>query len=890
MNKKDELLTWLIEEMNNNDRGFTADEVAEKAHLSRSVISRYFNQLVVEKKLEKKDGRPVRFKLVNQSITESEKVAFDLIGSNGSLKKAVKQAQAAVLYPPSGLHTLIYGETGVGKSYFAREMYQYALSSGRISSTSPFVVLNCADYADNPQLLMGEIFGVKKGAYTGADKDREGLLQKANGGMLFLDEVHRLPPQGQEMLFTFMDYGHFRSLGSNQDITGVTVQIIAATTENPESVLLSTFKRRIPIFIELPSLSQRTIEERKLLIQMFLKQEALRIHKPIAISRHAFISLLLYECKNNIGQLRTDIQQACAKAFLHYVSHDEVYLKVRSIDLTPEVKAGYNLYKGKRQIVDQLLPPSEETLLTDQEMQKSEKRLEPSDSENFYSDIEEKVLELKRQGADEETVRQVISADIDLRFSKYLQSMKGKSTDSLIEKVVDPVLIELSHKLMNIESERLKREISPSLKAAFTLHMASAIERIQNHQPIFNPKLNQIRVTHMEEFIIAMDLAREIELALGMILPIDEIGFITMFLLDHESEEQNPQLDSVSLFVLMHGKSTASSMAEVVNELIGDSQVIAFDMPLSMPVEEMYRKVSDYIEAHNIKQVLLMVDMGSLSNFGEMLYEDFGIATRTLTQCSTPLVLEVARKVTTGMTLEEIYRSLDKGYMPSRSMVRHEIGTDKLLILTACFTGEGTAERMKRILEKRLSKYPTVQIVSIDLADRSKYLATIDYYKSHYRLIAITSTLNIPIEQVPVFSAYDLLHEESLKQMEHIVEEALLLEDISKSIQETVEYPSYELVKVASEFIESVEKSLGKVLQADARVGFLLHVVFYIDNKLKGKILKPFEAYRTFLLDHGPVYDKLTASFQLLESAFAIEIPVEQRAFLCKVILSNLDQ
>lgn len=90
---------------------------------------------------------------------------------------------------------------------FAEVMYSFAKEIGRIKRNAPFVTFNCADYANNPQLLMSQLFGVKKGAYTGADKDRMGLVEKADGGILFLDEVHRLPPEGQEMLFYLIDKG-----------------------------------------------------------------------------------------------------------------------------------------------------------------------------------------------------------------------------------------------------------------------------------------------------------------------------------------------------------------------------------------------------------------------------------------------------------------------------------------------------------------------------------------------------------------------------------------------------------------------------------------------------------------------------------------------------------
>jgi Sigma-54 interaction domain. len=73
-----------------------------------------------------------------------------------------------------------------------------------MTKESPFIVFNCADYADNPQLLMSQLFGYVKGAFTGAESSKAGLVEKADGGILFLDEVHRLPSEGQEILFFYL--------------------------------------------------------------------------------------------------------------------------------------------------------------------------------------------------------------------------------------------------------------------------------------------------------------------------------------------------------------------------------------------------------------------------------------------------------------------------------------------------------------------------------------------------------------------------------------------------------------------------------------------------------------------------------------------------------------
>ncbi|MEG2645043.1 MAG: sigma 54-interacting transcriptional regulator, partial [Enterococcus sp.] len=290
--RKDEVL----EILKSNPNEQTAQTLADQMNVDRTNISRYLNELTKEGRVKKIDGRPVKFQIA--SVTAETHINFDnLIGREESLKSQIQKSKAAILYPPRGLHTIIFGETGTGKTMFAECMYRFAVSANVLAETAPFITFNCADYAQNPQLLYGHIFGVKRGAFTGAEENREGLMEKADGGILFLDEIHRLPPEGQEMLFTFIDKGTFRSLGDGKE-KQASVQIIGATTET-SSTFLSTFNRRIPMQIELPSLAERSLDERLAIIKEFLQQEANRLMQEIAIDKRSLLAFLLYQAEGN---------------------------------------------------------------------------------------------------------------------------------------------------------------------------------------------------------------------------------------------------------------------------------------------------------------------------------------------------------------------------------------------------------------------------------------------------------------------------------------------------------------------------------------------------------------------------------------------------------------
>jgi len=270
----------------------------------------------------------------NNNSISCGSVLDSIIGANESLKTQIEQAKAAILYPPNGLHTLIVGPTGVGKTTFAEAMYRYAVEMKKMPPGAPFVVFNCADYAENPQLLMSQLFGHVKGAFTGADREKRGLVDSADGGILFLDEVHRLPPEGQEMMFLLMDKGIYRRLGESENTRKVRVLIIAATTEEPETAMLYTFLRRIPVVIRLPGLQERTLQERMTLICRFFQEESARIKAPVRVSKEVIKAFMLYDCPGNIGQLKSDIQLICARAFLDYMTFKKDIVEVKLSQLS----------------------------------------------------------------------------------------------------------------------------------------------------------------------------------------------------------------------------------------------------------------------------------------------------------------------------------------------------------------------------------------------------------------------------------------------------------------------------------------------------------------------------------------------------------------------------
>ncbi len=231
----------------------------------------------------------------------------NIIGQSPKMKAIFDLIQTVA---PQNSRVLITGESGTGKELVAR-----AIHENSVRSQAPFITINCGAFPET--LLESELFGYMKGAFTGANENRQGLFKAAHGGTLFMDEIGNMNLAMQVKLYRVLQEGKVRPLGSTEEID-VDVRVIAATNKNLEKAITTgefredLFYRLSVIPLHVPPLRERR-EDIPLLARHFLDRFRKSMEKNIeAISPQAMRRLESYDWPGNVRELENTIERAVA--------------------------------------------------------------------------------------------------------------------------------------------------------------------------------------------------------------------------------------------------------------------------------------------------------------------------------------------------------------------------------------------------------------------------------------------------------------------------------------------------------------------------------------------------------------------------------------------------
>lgn len=263
------------------------------------------------------ENQELRRRLTNQESP--------ILGRSRPVRELVEMVETVA---PTEATVLITGESGTGKELVAR-----AIQSASLRKDKPFVTINCAALAEN--LLESELFGHEKGAFTGADRRREGRFVQADKGTLFLDEIGEMPLSLQAKLLRVLQQGEVQRVGSDEPLT-VDVRVIAATNRvladevAAERFREDLFYRLNVIGLEVPPLRARQ-EDIPLLAAAFLERHAAANRKSLkGFTPQAMDAMLRYSWPGNVRELENAVERAVILTTTDYVTERALPLTVQN--------------------------------------------------------------------------------------------------------------------------------------------------------------------------------------------------------------------------------------------------------------------------------------------------------------------------------------------------------------------------------------------------------------------------------------------------------------------------------------------------------------------------------------------------------------------------------
>lgn len=651
----------------------TTQEVASAMKLSRGVVSLYLSQLYQENLLQKRGTKPVYWLDLPKNSTFS-----DLIGANGSLKKVVKECKAAVNYPPNGFPIIITGPSGSGKSYLASLIFRYAQEVGVISSNANFVALNCADYADNPELLSAVLFGYKKGAFTGADEDRTGLIDQANNGYLFLDEVHRLPRESQEKLFILLDSGNFYPLGESEHVKHVNIRFLFATTEKIETNLLKTFRRRVPLQVTLPSWTSRPISEKCSLIEYFFQKESSRIDCSIRVSYGTITNLLNSQFIGNVGSLENKIKLMCAESY----HRDKTFLTL-NIGTDSDIEKGSWLIKSSQ----------------------TKKILQCSSS--FCQTLLSTLINTLRENEEQKHSL----TDQSLTITQFLRDLQQNVAHLAVDEDYTNYLVRELKTTLKIVGA--KYGFTSYLKDSKIKQASALIALMQENTTI--SELAAIDALIKRRYPRTIYLCKQVQQRLSFNISSTLVDIILLYTVFDDIAAHLEHQNLLGIMVC-HGGRIASDICSIVNDICQNYIFEAFDMPLEVSNKQIVTQVNHYLKQQNrdYEGTILLFDMGSLSKLYQQVKPLLNNDLLVINNLTTSIALDLGMKIQHNESFKKIAAEAEK-YPKTMNVQYYEGISPQANIIVSCMSGVGLSEEVKRILKKHLNT--KIAIITMDYHD-----------------------------------------------------------------------------------------------------------------------------------------------------------------------------
>ena len=810
--------------------------IADENFVSRSLVSQYLNEMFKSGILIKINTRPVFF--LKKSILEKtfkivlrektfdspeellemldsrllDKGAFiNAVGNDGSLNYCIHQMLAAVSYPPHGLPVLLLGEEGTGKTYLAELLSKYCVNE-KIAQEENIYHYRLSQN-ENGTTAISRVFGYR----DSTKKIVVGLLGKSDNGVLIIENFQRADEVFANCLINYFKTGYY-ILGDKRISSSAKIII----TANRDEAVVETLRNEIPICCNIPSLKERPFVERESLVMNQFLREQKQIQKRIYISNRVFYALIHHRYKNNIKELQGVITSICASSFKNY--EENVFIK--SYHLPSDFFSDGNEYMV--------------SVNDDSYINVNDYTVEyPTDSTIVYFEL---LLERYQAYCDGEISEKDFQEACFSRMEDYYNY-------AVFDKQYSNSYLNAFRDMIGRIMDYVFEKYQLFLPASFTYVLTKVLYNLAYNNGYIvawqNRHWNELlEMEHYlkKEFNFSYTLAKEISKLVKQELDVElDVANLLFIVLNVHSYNRDLEHMRYHCLIVAHGYSTASSMADTVNKILGNHISDGIDMPLDTSVQDVLIYIKNYIRAFSVKKdILLLVDMGSLEQLDNTRIGFHDVNLGIINNVNTRLALDVAERAQQGKEMEQILRECTQTNVSSYRLYRAPKTPNTIIFTTE--VGEKATERVIELFKDSIPRNIELSILPYSYNKLLQNGSGDEIFKTNNIVLIVGMS---PIDSIPVpfislediiaFSDFELITNALKPYMDgHEIEafnENMLKNFSLTSILDNVTIlNATKLYEKISRAIEQLEKSYTSMIPNKIKVGLYIHISCLIER------------------------------------------------------------
>lgn len=870
LNTKQELQIYLKEitaKINFIDfQQYTTIAISKQLLLSLNLTSHYLNEFFKEGKLVKINSRPAyffdkqvlleSFKLQNiqnefydlqelivllEKELKKENVFKQLIGFNSGLKKVVEKCIAAINYPPFGSPLLLIGDYGSGRSYIAQLCYLQAKYENLISK-------------DN---LFYELDGLEINKYSHeiqCNMIKEIILKCNSNDFLYLKNFEYLSETIQTTLI-------------NEIKKNNTVDLRMVISSTKEIKILSSIKDTL-IECMIPNFSSRSIQEKEHLVASFFENEEKRIKKHIKITERTLHILCTYDFKTNIQGLKECIQSICIQRYP--LAKQENCLKITVFSLPDYILKNASLnHKDETRFlsineIKNNIMFGDEKILCKNIVELANNYLKNNLSYTYFLQA---------------AYQHINDYDDLIIFKKNQKDVKLK--------YIEHILIRLFDDIGDIYNINMPRNFVFFVTRWIYYH-AEFSNEISHWKDAYHvtieTTLELISKKSLFEYNVMKDLVALIYNNLEVkLLPFECLLICILFTTIEYTKQKLP----IFATIICHGYATASSIADVCN---------AIDMPYTMSIREVCNHFKKIIYYNNDRDILLLVDLGSLENIMQYMKDIPNVNLGIINNVSTNLALAVGNEIIKENNCRDILRLVQEQTIITYKFFEKKEA--KYLIIFVSEIGSDIAAQVAQLFMKSMPKVIEVEVKCFDSLAFINLYNQGEFDKNQILFIATTINLGIDfksiiaIEDIVTFNNLDLIQEKlssffSNEDYQKFEKQLMKNFSLQNVVGELTILNADKALNAVGMMIDELQIQLHQTFLAKTIIGLNIHLCCLIERLIKKEEIVSHINIVDFEKNNQEFINGVRISFKAIANQYNITIPISEIAYIYDYVLNN---